>query len=124
MAIGFTRRLWQEGAFIGAFLVYGALGGYVIIQSGFDVTTTTLLAASGLVMGSHLCVWAARARHIAVVAIYLVFVIPLLGVVSVSMLTHAGGTLSAVGDVASVWLVVSISLVWKWRFTRPRHSPP
>jgi hypothetical protein len=124
MAVGFARRLRQEGPFIGAFLVYGALAGHAIIQSRFDVTTTALLAVSGLVIGSNLLVWAARARHIVVVAIYLVCVIAPLGMASVSMLAYAGGTLGAVGDVASVWLAVSLSLVLKWWFTRPRPPPP
>jgi hypothetical protein len=124
MAVGFARRLRQERHFIGAFLVYGALAGHVIIQSGFDVTVTALLAVSGLVVGSDLLVWAARARHLVVVALYLACVIALLGLASVSMLAHAGGTLDAVGHVASVWLAVSLTLVLKWQFTRPRHPPP
>jgi hypothetical protein len=123
MAVGFARRLWQDGILIGAFLVYGAIGGYVIIQSRFDVTSTALIAVSGLVMCSDLFVWAARARNTVVVAIYLVCVVALLGIASVSMLAHAGGTLSAVGDIASVWLAISLGLVLKWRLTH-RHPPP
>jgi hypothetical protein len=122
MAVGFARRLWQKRILIGAFLVYGAIGSYAIIRSGFDVTSTALIAVSGLVMGSDLFVWAARARN-TVVAIYLVCVVALLSVASVSMLIYAGGTLSAVGNIASVWLSISLTLVLKWRFTH-RHPPP
>lgn len=124
MAVGVARRVWQEGVFIGAFLLYGAIGGYAIIQSGFDVTSTAFVAVSGLVMGSDLFVWAARARHTVVMVLYLAFVVVLLGVASGSLLAHTGGTPGAVGSLASLWLAVCLRLVLKWRCTRPRHPPP
>ena len=89
----------------------------LLMRFGVDVIDLAPLALAWVPIAIGLTREAVRAGNPVAITISLVFMVGLLGVGSVGVLGHTGVSLSAVGEVAALWLMAFMSLAVQltWR---------